>query len=63
MHKISSAHIDSLNGFTSQNQQMCITLVMATELHLHTICINGNCNAFYACQRAIANGISTSQAF
>ena len=27
------------------------------------ICINGKYNAFYACQRAIANGIPTSQAF
>ena len=26
-------------------------------------CINGNYNAFYACQSAIANGIPTSQAF
>ncbi len=32
-------------------------------LHLALICINGNYNALYACQRAIANGIPTSKAF
>ena len=34
---LSVVYIDSLDGFTFQNQLMSIMLVMATGQHLHTI--------------------------